>query len=867
MMQDPVCGMRLDERKARFFTVKDGKRHAFCSRDCRDTFLGRKAGPKAAKVPAAAAKTTLAITGMHCASCAGKIEQGLKTVPGVAAATVNFATEKAYVTHDPAKAPEQALIASIRKTGYDVIPAAAEGSAELDIIGMESSHCQGIVEQALRKAPGVTDATVNLATERALVRFDPARQSIDGLVAAVRKAGYDARPAAARDREAELREAEVRTARRKALIAAIFGIPLLYIAMGHFLGLPVPEAIMRYAVFIQFVLATPIVLAGYEFYTKGVRALLNRAPNMDSLVAVGTGAAYLYSLYVSVLLLAGSTRYTSEDLYYEIAGIIVGAILLGKMLEAITKGKTSAAIKKLLGLQAKTATVIRDGKEAVIPVEHVRAGDIVLVKPGQKVPVDGIVTEGGSAVDESAITGESIPVEKARGDTVIGATINKTGAFRFRATKVGRDTVLAQIVRLVEEAQGSKAPIQDLADRISLYFVPVVILIALAALVLWPAAGQGWLLGFTTFIAVLIIACPCALGLATPTAVMVGSGLAAEHGILFKSARALQAAREVDTVIFDKTGTLTKGEPVVTDTIPAPGFTADRVLQLAAVAEKRSEHPLASAVLAAAKARRMAVPEPAAFASATGKGVDARFLRLKLSLGNRALMRERGVPLDRISRDLERLEGEGKTVLILAVNGRAAGLVAVADTLKPYAREAVAALHALGKKVVLLTGDHRRVGEAIARQVGIDDVLAEVLPGEKARVVKGLQEKGAKVAMVGDGINDAPALTQADVGIAIGSGTDIAIEAGEVVLIKNDLRDVITAIDLSRYAMAKIRQNLFWAFVYNVVAIPVAAGALYPLTGWLLNPMIAGAAMALSSVSVVANSLAMRRYRPRLLAR
>jgi Cu+-exporting ATPase len=424
--------------------------------------------------------------------------------------------------------------------------------------------------------------------------------------------------------------------------------------------------------------------------------------------------------------------------------------------------------------------------------------------------------------------------------------------------------VLAQIARLVEEAQGSKAPIQNLADRISLYFVPVVILIALAALLGWPALGQGWFLGFTTFIAVLIIACPCALGLATPTAVMVGSGLAAEHGILFKSARALQAAREVTTVVFDKTGTLTKGEPVVTDVVPVEGFTEDRILHLAAIAEKRSEHPLASAILAAAKAKKMTIPEPSFFSSVTGKGVDAKFLRTKLSFGNRALMRERGVPLSRIERALERLESEGKTVLILAVNSQSAGLVAVADTLKPYAREAVEALHALGKNVMLLTGDHRRVGEAIARQAGIDGVLAEVLPGDKAKVVKELQAKGAKVAMVGDGINDAPALTQADVGIAIGSGTDIAIEAGEVVLIKNDLRDVVTAIDLSRYAMAKIKQNLFWAFVYNVVAIPVAAGALYPLTGWLLNPMIAGAAMALSSVSVVTNSLAMRRYRSRL---
>jgi Cu+-exporting ATPase len=871
MVKDPVCGMTLDERTAKFFVVKGGTRHVFCSRDCRDTFMGQKqelgAAKAAAHAPAAAAKTALAIKGMHCASCAVKIERGLKAVPGVSSATVNFATEKAYITRDPAKASEQDLIASIRKAGYDALPSAAAGAfgtAELDIIGMESAHCQGIVEKALRQAPGVTEATVNLATERALVTFDPARQSVNGLIAAVRKAGYDARTAAPRDREAGLREAETRTAKRKALIAAVFGVPLLYIAMGHFLGLPVPAFVMRFAVPIQFALATPIVLAGYEFYTKGTRALLNRAPNMDSLVAVGTGAAYLYSIFVSVMLLAGKAQYTYEDLYYEIAGIIVGAILLGKMLEAITKGKTSAAIKKLLGLQAKTATVIRDGKELVIPVERVQQGDSVLVKPGQKIPVDGTIIDGHSSVDESAITGESIPVEKAKGDAVIGATINKAGAFRFKATKVGADTVLAQIIRLVEEAQGSKAPIQDLADRISLYFVPAVMLIALAALFGWPALGQGWLFGFTTFIAVLIIACPCALGLATPTAVMVGSGIAAEHGILFKSARALQAAREVDTVVFDKTGTLTKGEPVVTDIFPAEGFTEDRILHLAAIAEKRSEHPLASAILAAAKAKKMTVPEPSFFSSVTGKGVDAKFLRTKLSIGGRALMRERGVPLARIESQLERLESEGKTVLILAANGQAAGLIAVADTLKPYAKEAVAALHALGKKVMLLTGDHRRVGEAIARQAGIDDVLAEVLPGDKAKVVKELQQKGAKVAMVGDGINDAPALTQADAGIAIGSGTDIAIEAGEVVLIKSDLRDVVTAIDLSRYAMAKIKQNLFWAFVYNVVAIPIAAGALYPATGWLLNPMIAGAAMALSSVSVVTNSLAMRKYRPRL---
>ncbi len=654
---------------------------------------------------------------------------------------------------------------------------------------------------------------------------------------------------------------EVSYWRKRLIVAALFGIPLLYLAMGEWFGLPVPAMSFVLMAAVQFVLATPIMIVSWPFMQSGIPALFRRVPNMDTLVAIGTLTAYAYSIAVGVFAFLGQRI---GDLYFEIAGVLLLFIILGKYLEAVTKGRTGAAIKKLLGLQAKTALVIRKKKEVEIPLEEVVVGDVIIVKPGQKIPVDGIILEGRSSIDESAISGESIPVAKQKGDAVIGATINKAGSFTFKATKVGKDTVLASIIKLVEEAQASKAPIQRLADVVSYYFVPAVIAISIISFAVWSLLGYDPAFSLTAFIAVLIIACPCALGLATPTAIMMGTGLGAQHGILFKSAQALQEARELHTIVFDKTGTLTKGEPAVTDIHPVGKNTASKVLQLAAIVEKRSEHPLAEAIVEAAKAKKLKLPASTKFKAITGKGVEASYAGKQIVMGNQALMDSKKIDITPARTEAQSFEEEGKTAMFVAYHKKLVGVIAVADTLKEQSQEAVALLQKMGLQVILMTGDNVRVGEAIGRKVGIDTVLAQVLPGQKAERIKQLQAAGKKVAMVGDGINDAPALTQANVGIAIGSGTDVAIESGDIVLIKDDLRDVVTAMDLSRYTISKIKQNLFWAFIYNSIGIPIAAGVLFPWTGWLLNPIIAGAAMAFSSVSVVTNSLLMRGYRPRL---
>ncbi|MFH1683925.1 MAG: copper-translocating P-type ATPase, partial [Candidatus Margulisiibacteriota bacterium] len=645
--------------------------------------------------------------------------------------------------------------------------------------------------------------------------------------------------------------------------------PLLYYMLGMLTGLPLPQFMVTHAATIQLLLTTPIMFIGSIFFTRGIISLVKtRTANMDTLVSIGVGSAYLYSLYVTISIWMGNPAFGMRNLYYEVAGFLLTFILLGKYFEAIAKGRTSEAIKKLMGLQAKTAVVVRDGKEIEIKIEEVNVGDIIIVKPGGKVPVDGTVTEGHSSVDESMVSGESIPVEKKAGDKVIGATINKTGAFKFKAEKIGKDTFLAQVVRLVEEAQGSKAPVEELADRISAVFVPAVVVIAVVAFTIWMLTGQSFIFSLTIFIAVLIIACPCALGLATPTAVMVGTGLGAEHGILIKSAEALQVASQLKVIVFDKTGTLTKGEPEVTDVVINPNVKIQNpnkeLLLYSAMAEKRSEHPLADAIVKKARAEGIDVPDPESFNSISGKGVEAKLKGETILLGNRRLMKDKNISFAEQENKINELESQGKTVMLVAKNDSLLGLIAVADTLKQYSKEAVAELHRMGREVVMITGDNKRTGEAIAKQVGIDRVLAEVLPEDKANNIKKLQAEGKKVAMVGDGINDAPALAQADIGIAIGTGTDVAIETGEIVLVKDDLRDVVTAIDLSAYSMRKIKQNLFWAFIYNSLGLPIAAGILYPFTGFLLSPIIAGAAMAFSSVSVVTNSLLMKRFRPRL---
>jgi Cu+-exporting ATPase len=813
---------------------------------------------------------SIGVTGMTCASCVTSVEKALKAVDGVSDARINLAAEKASVDFDPGFASLADLEKAISDAGYTPVsqaPPSRPGTLTLGVKGMHCASCVASVEKALKAVDGVSDARVNLAAEKASIDFDPSLVTPTELEETVTGAGFTPvrEEDTSADREKEAREKEIRTLKLKFLVSVALAVPLLYVAMGPMVGLPPLPLGDGTIALIQFLLATPIMVVNSHFYSRGILALARtKTATMDTLVAIGTGAAWLYSLAVSAAIWTGRPGFGAHDLYYETAGVLITFILMGKLLEALAKGKTSEAIRTLMGLQPRTAVVVRDGTEMEIPVEDVVLGDIVLVKPGQRLPVDGIVVDGHSSVDESMLTGESIPVEKSAGDTVTGATINKTGSFTFRATRIGSDTALAQIIRLVEEAQGSKAPIQALADRIAAVFVPAVMLIALIAFGVWLLAGQGFVFSLTIFIAVLIIACPCALGLATPTAVMVGTGIAAKNGILIKSAESLQSAHRVDTVVFDKTGTLTKGEPELTDVLPIDHVSENDLLELAAAVEKNSEHPLGEAIVSGAEKRGLQIRKVEHFKSVTGKGVRGMVDGREVVLGNRQLMSELGFELDGTARHLEELEREGKTAVLVSVEGQLAGAIAVADTLKEHSKSAVEALNTIGKTVIMMTGDNRRTGEAVGRRLGIDRVLAEVLPADKAAEVKKLQAEGLKVAMVGDGINDAPALTQADVGIAIGTGTDVAIEAGDIVLIRDDLRDVVMAMDLSRYAMAKIKQNLFWAFIYNTLGIPIAAGILYPFTGFLLNPMIAGAAMAFSSVSVVSNSLLMRRYRRRI---
>jgi Cu+-exporting ATPase len=738
----------------------------------------------------------------------------------------------------------------------------------LKIFGMDCASCAANIEHALRKEKGVISTAVNFASEKADVEFDDQQISLEKIEEIIKKLGYDAEEETyesimekGHDHHKLSSEKEIKKLRNTFIFSAVLGLPIFYLVMAEMLGLPLPELALKTKIIIQFFITTAVMLANYPLYVSGLKKLIQRKPNMDSLIQTGTMAAYFYSVVVSVLVWT-RPDYWGNHLYYESAALILVFISLGKYLEAVTKGKTSEAIKKLIGLQPKEATIVKGDDEIKIPVSEVKVGDIVLVKPGEKIPVDGVVIDGYSGVDEKAITGESLPVEKKTGDEVIGATINKTGVLKFKATKVGKDTMLAQIIRIVEEAMGSKAPIQLLADKVSFYFVPAVITIAVLSLIVWLIAGQSFTFALTSFVAVLIIACPCALGLATPTAVMMGTGLAAQNGILIKNSKALEMAQKINMVIFDKTGTLTRGEPSVTDIIQVKDeISEDSILQIAASVEKNSEHPLAQAIVNKAKEENVEFSEVKDFQAIPGQGVSAQIQGKKVLLGTRKLMADNNLPPAVIEEKMISLEEQGKTAMILAFDNEILGIIAVADTLKDYSKEAVEILHKMGKKAAILTGDNERVGKAIAKQVGIDRVLAEVLPQEKSEEVKKLQEKGDIVAFVGDGINDAPALAQADLGIALGSGTDVAMETGEIVLIKDDLRDVVKAIDLSRYTLRKIKQNLFWAFFYNTIGIPLAAGVLYPFTGWLLNPTIAAIAMAFSSVSVVLNALSMKRYK------
>lgn len=744
---------------------------------------------------------------------------------------------------------------------------------QLPIGGMSCAVCAKRVEKAISELEGVADVNVNFAAEKAFVTYNPQKVRPSAMKEAVLKAGYqplENKGAGAEDEDRKRREKEINTMKKKFIAAAIFAFPLLYIAMVpmiKFVSLPGAKMLdglmMNYPLFyalLEFFLMVPVICVGYRFYTVGFKSLFQKSPNMDSLIAVGTTAAVAFSLYNTFQIAKGNFQ-AVHSLYFESAGVIITLILLGKMLEAVSKGKTGEAIKKLMGLAPKTAFVIQNGAETEIPVEEVEIGDIIIVKPGSKIPVDGVVIEGHTAIDESMLTGESMPVDKKAGDKVYAASLNTTGTVKFRAEKVGSDTALAQIIKLVEQAQGSKAPIAKLADIVAGYFVPAVIAIAVASGIAWFIGTGDFKFALTIFISVLVIACPCALGLATPTAIMVGTGKGAENGILIKSGEALETAHKINAIILDKTGTITEGKPSVTDLICASNFTQEKLLQLVASAEKNSEHPLGQAIVRGAQEKSLALLEAENFNSITGQGIEAQIAGLSVFVGNRKMMEEKNISVKELEKDADKLAEEGKTPVFVATDGQPAGIVAVADVVKKSSRAAIESLHKMGIEVAMITGDNKKTAEAIARQVGIDRVLAEVLPQDKAFEVKKLQQEGRKVAMVGDGINDAPALAQSDIGIAIGSGTDVAMESADIVLMHSDLTDVPTAILLSKKTIRNIKQNLFWAFGYNTIGIPVAAGVLYLFGGPLLNPMLAAAAMSLSSVSVLTNALRLKRFK------
>ncbi len=796
-------------------------------------------------------QSTLQITGMTCAACANRIEKGLNKMEGVASATVNFALEQASVTYDPSQVQLEAIRKKVESLGYGTV----QDTVELELTGMTCAACAARIEKGLNKLPGVAKATVNFALETAHVEYAPADVSVKDMIQKVEKLGYKAAVKQEQGEAGDRRKKEVAAQKRKLILSAALSFPLLWAMVGHFSFTSfiwAPDIFMN--PWFQFALATPVQFwIGRQFYTGAYKALRNGSANMDVLVALGTSAAYFYSLYVTFEWTNGGGHHQAE-LYYETSAVLITLILLGKLFETLAKGRTSEAIKTLMGLQAKTAAVVRNGEEIVVPVEDVLVGDIVIVKPGEKIPVDGIVLEGNSSVDESMLTGESIPVGKQSGDNVIGATLNKNGMLKVQATKVGKETALAQIIKVVEEAQGSKAPIQRVADVISGIFVPIVVGIAVVTFLVWyfivePGNFAGAL---EKAIAVLVIACPCALGLATPTSIMAGSGRAAELGVLFKGGEHLEATHRIDAVVLDKTGTVTKGKPELTDVVVAQGQDEAEFLRLVGTAERNSEHPLAEAIVSGIRARNVELSEAASFEAIPGYGIRAVVEGSELLIGTRKLMAKHGVSIEAVAEAMERIEEAGKTAMLVAMNGRYTGLVAVADTIKETSKEAVARLKSLGLEVIMMTGDNRRTAQAIAAEAGIDRVLAEVLPEGKAEEVKKLQASGKKVAMVGDGINDAPALATADIGMAIGTGTDVAMEAADVTLMRGDLNSIPDAIAMSKKTMVNIRQNLFWALAYNVIGIPIAAAG-------FLAPWLAGAAMALSSVSVVINALRLQR--------
>jgi P-type Cu+ transporter len=812
------------------------------------------------------------ITGMTCASCSKAVDRAVKKLDGVTEQNVNLITELMSVTYDESKVTENDIIKAVVNAGFEASEVSHSKEVTIPIGGMTCASCSKAVERALGKLAGIESASVNLATEKAAIKYNPEKVRLSEIKQAINKAGYQALEIENKDKvdeDKQRKEKEIRTLWTKFIVSAIFSIPLLYIAMGPMVkwwNFPVPSWLqpMQYPLtyaFVEILLAIPVVIAGYRFYTVGYKALWRRSPNMDSLIAIGTTAAVLYSLYSTWRISIGDFKYV-EDLYFETAGVIITLILLGKSLEAVSKGRTSEAIKKLMGLAPKTAIVIQGDKEIEIPIEEVEVGDIILVKPGEKIPVDGEVVEGLTSIDESMLTGESMPVEKKAGDKVFAASINKNGSIKFKATKVGSDTALAQIIKLVEDAQGSKAPIAQMADIVSGYFVPTVFVIALISAIIWLLAGQDAVFALKVFIAVLVIACPCALGLATPTAIMVGTGKGAEYGVLIKGGEALETTHKINTIVFDKTGTITEGRPEVTDIVTTEIIDEQSILQLAASAEKGSEHPLGEAIVRGAEKQGLEIKQLDSFNAIPGHGIEVSIDGKQMLLGNRRLMVDRGISLEKLEEQSDKLASEGKTPMYISIENNLAGIIAVADVVKESSAKAIEKLHKMGIEVAMITGDNRRTAEAIAKLVGIDRVLAEVLPQDKASEVKKLQAEGKKVAMVGDGINDAPALVQADIGIAIGSGTDVAMESADIVLMRSDLMDVPTAIQLSKSTIRNIKQNLFWAFAYNIAGIPIAAGVLYAFGGPMLNPVFAAAAMSMSSVSVLSNALRLKGFKP-----
>jgi P-type Cu+ transporter len=806
---------------------------------------------------------TLPVTGMTCANCALTIERNLRKMQGVESAQVNLASERVTVAFRPEVLNTTGIMDKVKDVGYGV----ATGQIELPITGMTCANCSRAVERALKKLDGVISAAVNLASERASVDYIPGMVSRSDMVAAVEAAGYGVVEAAAEeemeDAERVARQAEIADQTRKFWTGVAFTLPLFLLSMGRDLGILGMWSHDAWVNWLFLILAAPVQFyVGGDYYIGGFKSLRNRSANMDVLVALGSSTAFIYSVIITVGLLSG-------HVYFETAALIITLIKLGKLLEARAKGHTSEAIKKLMGLRPKTARVLRNGEEVDVPIQQVRVGDIVIVRPGERIPVDGLVQDGFSAVDESMLTGESLPVDKHPGDSVVGATVNKQGLLKIQATQVGAGTVLAQIIRMVEQAQGSKAPIQRLADQVSGVFVPGVLIIAFVTFLVWLLFAQvGFTAAMIRMVAVLVIACPCALGLATPTAIMVGTGKGAESGILFKNSEALEQAHKTQAVVLDKTGTITVGQPAVTDLALGVGavLQENEVLRYAASVERGSEHPVGQSIVRVAQERGLSLADPAEFEALPGRGAVAHIDGREIAVGNVRLMDERRIALSAVQGDIDRLQGEAKTAVIVAVDGQAVGVIAVADTIKDGSLEAVRTLRDLGLTVVMITGDNIRTAETIGRQVGVEKVLAEVLPGDKAREIEKLQKQGYRVAMVGDGINDAPALAQADVGIAIGTGADVAMEAADVTLMSGDLRGVARAIRLSRATMRTIRQNLFWAFFYNIILIPIAVGVLYPVT-WApamlrqLHPILAAFAMAFSSVTVVSNSLRLRRFR------